>query len=339
MAVFELDALAVAMKQRSGLIHHITNWSRSRAAAQVARRWGCLPVMAHAREEVEEMVELASALVLNIGTLTTELVDVMLVAAKAANCRRIPVVLDAVGVGRRGFAPRRRSDCSPRRESTFSRETEGEIATLAGVSAEVRGVESIAWAATWRPRRARWRRSSRNVVVVSGAQDIVTDAGARLSRRLWPPDDAGVVGTGCLSSTTVGCFVSTGGPHVELAAQAMAAFRDRRDARRRRCARLGRLPREPAERDGEDGRAPRRACGRGRRILGPRPLHEPHRFLLHHRRAVDPPDHARRRRRCPSAGAPPSSNTATSRAATEPAAGPADGPRLPEVPRALHRER
>src|SRR5439155_704226 len=60
---------------------------------------GALPVMAHAREEVEEMVALAGALVLNIGTLSPHWVEAMLIAGKGANARDVPVVLDPVGAG------------------------------------------------------------------------------------------------------------------------------------------------------------------------------------------------------------------------------------------------
>jgi hydroxyethylthiazole kinase-like sugar kinase family protein len=55
--------------------------------------------MAHAPQEVEEMVGLAGALVLNIGTLSDHWIEAMLLAAKAANARGVPVVLDPVGVG------------------------------------------------------------------------------------------------------------------------------------------------------------------------------------------------------------------------------------------------
>ena len=84
-----------AMREKKPLVHHITNWVTINDCAQITRHWGALPVMAHAKEEVAEMVGLASALVLNIGTLTMELVDAMVVAARAANKKGIPVVVTA----------------------------------------------------------------------------------------------------------------------------------------------------------------------------------------------------------------------------------------------------
>lgn len=49
---------------------------------------GALPVMAHAHEEVEDMVSIANALVLNIGTLDNQWVDSMLLAGNALPKKR-----------------------------------------------------------------------------------------------------------------------------------------------------------------------------------------------------------------------------------------------------------
>jgi hydroxyethylthiazole kinase len=55
--------------------------------------------MAHAKEEAAEMSAIASSVVLNIGTLTPELVESMIISAKSANKKNIPVVLDVCGAG------------------------------------------------------------------------------------------------------------------------------------------------------------------------------------------------------------------------------------------------
>ena len=80
---------------------------------------GALPVMAHAREEVEEMVGLASALVLNIGTLSKHWVDAMLLAGRAAGEAKIPVVLDPVGAERPYTGPRPPGGSSTKSRSRF----------------------------------------------------------------------------------------------------------------------------------------------------------------------------------------------------------------------------
>ena len=88
-----------AIRETKPLVHQITNYVVMNETANATLALGALPVMAHALEEVEEMVGLASALVLNIGTLSAPWIESMLRAGKAASARGIPVVLDPVGAG------------------------------------------------------------------------------------------------------------------------------------------------------------------------------------------------------------------------------------------------
>ena len=71
----------MALRERRPLVHQITNFVVMNETANVTLALGALPVMAHAREEVEDMVALAGALVLNIGTLSPHWVEAMLAAA------------------------------------------------------------------------------------------------------------------------------------------------------------------------------------------------------------------------------------------------------------------
>ncbi|HZC18718.1 MAG TPA: hydroxyethylthiazole kinase, partial [Rubrobacteraceae bacterium] len=82
------------ISEEKPLVHHLTNYVSVSLVANTTLLTGALPVMAHAHEEVEEMVGLASALVLNIGTLDPTFVEATLLAGKRANERGIPVILD-----------------------------------------------------------------------------------------------------------------------------------------------------------------------------------------------------------------------------------------------------
>src|SRR3989440_6150397 len=75
------------LRERKPLVHQITNYVVMNETANATLALGALPVMAHAREEVEEMVGLASGLVINIGTLSPDWVDAMLLAGRAAGAR------------------------------------------------------------------------------------------------------------------------------------------------------------------------------------------------------------------------------------------------------------
>ena len=87
------------IRRHAPLVHHITNWVTIYDCAQITRSIGALPIMAHMKEEVADMVKLAGALVLNIGTLNHDLLDSMLTAGRAANAKSIPIVIDIVGCG------------------------------------------------------------------------------------------------------------------------------------------------------------------------------------------------------------------------------------------------
>lgn len=221
---FEAHKTIAKMREKSTLIHHITNWVTINDCAQIVRRWGCLPVMAHAKEEVAEMVSLAGALVLNIGTLTMDLVDSMIVAGKSANKKRIPVILDAVGVG----ATRLRTEQAKRLldevKIDILKGNAGEIATLAGVEAEVKGVESISVSADAGETAKLLAKKLGNIVAITGAVDFVSDGGQVLALKYGHPLMGEVVGTGCVCTSTIGCFASIGEDYLHLTAQALGCF-------------------------------------------------------------------------------------------------------------------
>jgi hydroxyethylthiazole kinase len=169
---------------------------------------GALPVMAHAREEVEEMVGLAGALVLNIGTLTPEQIEAMLLAGRRANERGIPIVLDPVGAG----ATRLRTESALRllRELRIAaiRGNAAEVGALVGVAGETRGVESISLAATPEEVARAAAREFGCAVAITGARDTISD-GERLA---WVANGhpllATITGSGCMATSLVGAFLA-----------------------------------------------------------------------------------------------------------------------------------
>jgi hydroxyethylthiazole kinase len=181
--------------------------------------------MAHAREEVADMVGLASALVLNIGTLSEQWVDAMLLAGDAANTRGVPVVLDPVGVGATEYRTKTARRLLQAVDVTVLRGNAGEVATLVGAAAEVRGVESISTGLE--PAELAREAAKRLGVIasVTGPVDHVSDGERVLSVANGHALLATVTGTGCMSSAMTGCFLAAK-PFVplEAAAEALAAF-------------------------------------------------------------------------------------------------------------------
>jgi hydroxyethylthiazole kinase len=213
------------LRERKPLVHQITNYVVMNETANATLALGALPVMAHAPEEVEEMVGFASALVLNIGTLSEHWIEAMLLAGRVASDRGIPVVLDPVGAGATAY----RTDTARRIldevRVTVLRGNAGEVATLVGADAEVRGVESIGAGLEPADLAREAGRQLGLVASVTGPVDHVSDGERVLAVANGHPLLAAVTGTGCISSALTGCFLAAKpGEPLEAAAEALAAL-------------------------------------------------------------------------------------------------------------------
>jgi hydroxyethylthiazole kinase len=213
------------LRDAKPLIHQITNYVVMNETANATLALGALPVMAHAREEVEEMAAIAGALVLNIGTLSPPWVDAMLLAGRIANERGIPVVLDPVGAGATTYRTETAKRILDELDVTVLRGNAGEVATLVGVDAEVRGVESIATGGEPADLARQAGRQLGLVASVTGAVDHVSDGETVIAIENGHPLMATITGTGCMSSALTGCFLAVNrDAPLDGAAEALVAF-------------------------------------------------------------------------------------------------------------------
>ena len=70
------------VRTKSPLVHNITNYVVMNNTANALLAVGASPVMAHSVDEVEDMVRIASSLVINIGTLSPLWIKAMHLAVK-----------------------------------------------------------------------------------------------------------------------------------------------------------------------------------------------------------------------------------------------------------------
>lgn len=213
------------LRDAKPLVHQITNYVVMNETANATLALGALPVMAHAKEEVEEMAAIAGALVINIGTLAPHWVDAMLLAGRVANERGTPVVLDPVGAGATTYRTETAKRILDEIEVTVLRGNAGEVATLVGVDAEVRGVESIATGSDPAGLARRAGRQLGLVASVTGAVDHVSDGETVISVENGHPLMATITGTGCMSSALTGCFLAVNREApLDAAVEALVAF-------------------------------------------------------------------------------------------------------------------
>jgi hydroxyethylthiazole kinase len=199
------DVLAV--RERSPLVHSITNLVVINFNANTLLAAGASPVMAHAHEEVVEMVGIAQALVLNIGTLDPYWIESMRLALIAASKRGIPVVLDPVGAGATRYRNESIELLLTTALPTVLRGNASEIMSVAGTATKTRGVDSSAGGNDALGAAQALAQRTRGVVCVSGQTDHVLDA-----RRHWAKLSNGhewmtrVTGVGCSATALIGAF-------------------------------------------------------------------------------------------------------------------------------------
>lgn len=212
------------IRQQHPLIHHITNFVVMNDTANATLALGALPVMAHAKEEVAEMVGAAGALVLNPGTLTPEWVEGMLIAGHRANELGTPIVYDPVGVG----ATRLRNETGQRFLSELRlavvRGNSGEVGALAGAGGVVKGVESVEGVRDPVGVARDLARRFNTVVAITGKRDIISDGDRVLGVDNGHTMLKTITGTGCMSTTAIGCFCAVEQDYLTAAVSALAVY-------------------------------------------------------------------------------------------------------------------
>jgi hydroxyethylthiazole kinase len=212
------------LRRQNPVVHHLTNWVTIYDCANVVKVLGGSPVMAHALEEVAEMTGIASALVLNIGTLTPDLVAAMKVAARSANHRGIPVVLDVCGAGATSLRDRACFELLDEARIDIIKGNASEVARINGEEVRTRGVDAsrVAKDLAAVARELAGKRGC--TVVVTGKEDLVA-AGRRLYLvKNGHPLMAQVVGTGCMAASVIGAFAAVEPDLGYAAAAGLACF-------------------------------------------------------------------------------------------------------------------
>jgi hydroxyethylthiazole kinase len=212
------------VRQKSPLVHNITNYVVMNNTANALLAIGASPVMAHAVEEVKDMVAIASVLVINMGTLSEKWVDAMLLAGKSANEKGIPVVFDPVGVGatpyRNKVAALIVKDCKP----TIIRGNASEIMSLAKENTSTKGVDSTASSNDALEAAKRLAQQTGAIVVISGEVDYITDGKSVHSVKNGSSLMPKVTGMGCTATAIVGAFAAINPNFLSAATNAMTVM-------------------------------------------------------------------------------------------------------------------
>ena len=185
---------------------------------------GASPAMVHAAEEVEEFARLAKALVVNIGTLSSDRVPAMRKAAEAMVKQGKPWVLDPVGVGGTNYRNGVARELLAMRP-TAVRANASEILALAGATIEpTKGVDSTHESGQAIEAARMLAKEFGAVVAVTGAVDYITDGEHTKSVQNGDPLMTRVTALGCTSSAMVAAFLAVEPDPLAAATGALAVF-------------------------------------------------------------------------------------------------------------------
>ena len=212
------------LRETSPLIHNITNIVVANYVANGLLSIGASPIMSSAIEEMDELPAICQALVINIGTLTSEQVKAMIKAGISANKNNTPVVLDPVGVGATTF--RQESVKTLLNEVKFDliRGNAGEIAYLAQVNWSAKGVDAGSGEADLSQIAKDVALKYNCIVSISGEIDYISD-GKKVAKidngtSLFPK----ITGSGCLLSAVCGAFLTLDDNSFDLTLNACTSY-------------------------------------------------------------------------------------------------------------------
>lgn len=205
--------LLTKIRDEKPLVHHITNYVTVNDCANITLAIGASPVMADDINEVEEMVSIASSLVLNLGTLNERTILSMLAAGKKANDLNIPIVLDPVGVGATSYRTETAKRLIKELNISVIKGNISEISTLYGMNTRTKGVD--AEESSDAPDNdtqnkieiAEKLASNLNcIIAITGAIDIITDGIKVYTIENGDAIMSRITGTGCMCTSLIGSF-------------------------------------------------------------------------------------------------------------------------------------
>jgi len=183
---------------------------------------GASPVMAHSVDEVAEMAGIASALVINIGTLEAEWVKAMLIAGKTASAMNTPIVFDPVGAGATSYRNKVCKQIIEECKPDIIRGNASEIMALCNTNIQTKGVDSTDSSDLALDSAKLLAKETGTVVVISGQTDYITN-GINTGMVLnGSPLMAKVTGMGCTATAVVAAFAAINPNMVEASIHAMS---------------------------------------------------------------------------------------------------------------------
>ena len=214
----------LAIRDQGPLVHNITNYVAMNTTANALLSIGASPVMAHAEEEVGDMVAIAKALVINIGTLSDKWIRSMQKAMLQAKSCGVPIVLDPVGAGATPYRTETVLKLLSVAPVAVIRGNASEIMSIVQSGARTKGVDSLAASESAVFAARELNRLHGSVVCVSGEIDHIVSGDIVWQVKNGHAMMPRVTGLGCTASALCGAFLGVNTSALAATVHAMAVM-------------------------------------------------------------------------------------------------------------------
>ena len=195
------------VKEINPLVLHYTNEVTINDCANITLALGASTLMSYSNEEVEEIVSIASSVVINIGTMNSNRLDLFLQAGKAANKFNKPVILDPVGV----FATKTRTDFTNKLLNKIKfdvvKGNVAEIKFIGGLDVRGKGVDSFDDGEDISEVIKKVAKKLNCIVVATGKVDFISDGNTVIKIFNGTSKLKSVTGTGCMTGSLIGSYL------------------------------------------------------------------------------------------------------------------------------------
>jgi len=199
------NSIAQIKKERP-LILNITNAVTMDFIANGLLCLGASPVMSKSEQELEDLIQLANAVVINLGTLDEKFITLCQRACALANHLKKPIVLDPVGAGASQYRTRTSLDFINNFRIAIVKGNASEILALSGASIKTKGVESTVQSDSAIKNAQDFSVLHEVAIVISGKTDIIVDANNIQQSTYGSPLMPKITGTGCLLTAVIAAF-------------------------------------------------------------------------------------------------------------------------------------
>ncbi|HAE62765.1 MAG TPA: hydroxyethylthiazole kinase [Eubacteriaceae bacterium] len=217
------------IREKNPIVHNITNYVTANDCANILLGIGASPIMADEENEVEKIVSIADALVINIGTLNQRTVESMVKAGTMANKVGIPVVLDPVGCGASDLRKRTTLNLLEKVDFSVVRGNISEIKSAFNVKNHgSKGVDANEFDCSEIEEICLMADDFANqieaVVAITGSIDVVSDGKETFIIKNGTKKMSRITGTGCMLSSLTGAFIAVNKASAETVSAVVAAM-------------------------------------------------------------------------------------------------------------------